>query len=139
MTNHENEPYVTISLRHQPASPDAGNPEDAVAWEVVCRYCGDDPTLDHQEVPAELRRIRGPYPIKAGIATFLEHDELHGRIDTRTGRECGIRTLVLSVRSNWQALQARGRHPYGDGQDRYRAYPAGGQAAGLRSHRPRHD
>ena len=106
MTNYENEPYVTISLRHQPASPDAGNPEDAVAWEVICRYCGDDPALDHQEVPAELRRIRGPYPIKAGIATFLEHDELHGRTDTRIGRECGMRTLV---RSNW--LQARAGIP----------------------------
>lgn len=89
MTSHDNEPYVTISLRHLPASPDAGDSGGAVAYEVICRYCGDDPALDHQEVPAGLRRIRGPYPIKAGIATFLEHDELHGRTDTRTGRERG--------------------------------------------------
>ena len=98
MTSHDNEPYVTISLWRLPASPDAGDPEGAVAYEVICRYCGDDPVLDYQEVPAGLRRIRGPYPIEAGIATFLEHDELHGRTGTRTGRERGMRTLVPSVR-----------------------------------------
>ena len=80
MTNHESD--VTISLRRQPASPDVGNPEDTVAYEVICRYCGDDPALDHQEVPAGLRRIRGPHPIKKGIAKFLEHNKLHGRTDT---------------------------------------------------------
>lgn len=82
MTNHENEADVTISLRREPASPDAGNPGDTAAYEVICRYCGDDPALDPQEVPAGLRRIRGPYPIKDGIATFLEHDEFHGRTGT---------------------------------------------------------
>lgn len=80
MTNHESD--VTISLRRQLASPDVGNPDDTVAYEVICRYCGDDPALDHQEVPAGLRRIRGPHPIKKGIAEFLEHNKLHGRTDT---------------------------------------------------------
>ena len=84
MSNHENEPYVTISLRRQPAGPDTGHPEGTVAYEVICRYCGDDPALDYQEVPAELRRIRGLYPIKDGIAAFLEHDEFHDRTDTET-------------------------------------------------------
>ena len=86
MTNDENEPYVTISLRRQPAGPDVGHPEGTVAYEVICRYCGDDLALDHQEVPAELRRIRGPYPIKDGIAAFLEHNELNGTTGTETAR-----------------------------------------------------
>ena len=37
-------------------------------YEVICRDCGDDPRLDYREVSPELRRIRGPYPIAAGIA-----------------------------------------------------------------------
>lgn len=84
MSDHDNEPDVTISLRRQPAGPDTSHPGSTVAYEVICRYCGDDPALDHQEVPAGLRRIRGPYLIEDGIATFLEHDEFHDRTDTET-------------------------------------------------------
>jgi hypothetical protein len=54
-------------------------------YEVICGYCGDNPALDYQETPAELRQIRGPYPLKAGIAAFLKHDEFHDRTgDTKT-------------------------------------------------------
>lgn len=82
MTGHENKPDWTISLRRQPAGPSTGNPEDDTAtWEVICRPCGDDPALDYQEVPAELRQIRGPYPLKAGIAAFLKHNEFHDRTE----------------------------------------------------------
>ena len=71
MTDHENEPDLIISFRRQPAGPSIGNPEDDTGmYEVICRLCGDDPALDYQEVPAELRQIRGPYPSKAGIAAF---------------------------------------------------------------------
>lgn len=96
MTNYENEPCVTISLRRQPAGPEAGHPEGTVAYEVICRYCGDDLALDHQEVPAELRRIRGPYPVKDGIAAFLEHDESSTAEPARKRHEW---TLVLMVRA----------------------------------------
>jgi hypothetical protein len=78
VTDHENEPDLTISLRRQPAGPSIGNPEDDTGtYEVICRHCGDDPALDYQEVSAELRQIRGPYPLKAGIAAFLKHNEFH--------------------------------------------------------------
>lgn len=84
MTGHENEPDWTINLRRQPAGPGTGNPEDDTAtYEVICRQCGDDPALDYQEVPAELRQIRGSYPLKAGIAAFLKHNEFHDRTDER--------------------------------------------------------
>jgi hypothetical protein len=69
-------------LRRQPASPGTGHPEDHTStFEVICRACGDDPRLDYQQVSSELRQIRGPYPLGAGIAVFLKHDEYHDRAE----------------------------------------------------------
>ena len=48
-------------------------------FEVICGKCGDDPGLDYQKVSSELRQIRGPYPLAAGIAVFAKHDEYHDR------------------------------------------------------------
>ena len=69
----------TLGLRRLPASDvDGGRgDDDAVEYELICRYCGDDPQLGHGEVPAELQQIRGPYQVKAGIEAFLEHDQSH--------------------------------------------------------------
>ena len=55
-------------------------------FEVICGKCGDDPGLDYPEVSSGLRRIRGPYPLAAGIAVFAKHDEHHdtaGETDQR--------------------------------------------------------
>jgi hypothetical protein len=89
MTEHEHEPDWSFKLRRQPASPSTGHPEDGTGnpedgtstFEVICRECGDDPDLDYQEVSSELRRIRGPYPLAAGITAFLEHGEYHDRAE----------------------------------------------------------
>ena len=82
MTGHENEPDWTISLRYQPAGPGTGDPEDDTStYQIICRQCGDHPALDYQEAPAELRQIRGPYPLKAGIAACIKHNEFHDRTD----------------------------------------------------------
>ena len=66
----------TVVLRRQPARIGAeggyGN-----AFEIVCCYCGDHPDLDYREVSPELQRIRGPYPIVAGVAAYEEHLHLH--------------------------------------------------------------
>ena len=35
------------------------------------------PDLDYLEVSPELQRIRGPYPISAGITAYVEHAERH--------------------------------------------------------------
>ena len=69
----------TLGLRQQPASDaDGGRRYDGAAeYELICRYCGDDPRLRYGEVPAELQQIRGPYRIKAGIEAFLAHDRSH--------------------------------------------------------------
>jgi len=69
----------TLGLRRQPASDADGDraADDAVEYELICRYCGDDSGLGYGEVPAELQQIRGPHRIKAGIEAFLEHDQSH--------------------------------------------------------------
>ncbi len=69
----------TLGLRRQPASDaDGGRGDDDTAeYELICRYCGDDPQLGYGEVPAELQQVRGPYRVNAGIKAFLEHDQSH--------------------------------------------------------------
>ena len=36
-------------------------------FEIICRDCGDHPDRGYHEVPPGLQRIRGPYPIAAGV------------------------------------------------------------------------
>jgi len=75
----------TISLRRLPASLGDCRPVDGgtALFELVCRWCGDDPTRGHRQVSAELQRIRGPYPLSEGIEAFIRHEEVHDR--GRTG------------------------------------------------------
>ena len=85
MTDHE--PDWPVVLRRQPASPGTVHQEDHTGmFEVICGKCGDDAGLDYQEVSSELRQIRGPYPLAAGIAVFLKHNKYHdtaGETDQR--------------------------------------------------------
>ena len=39
--------------------------------------CGDELELDYRDVSPELQRIRGPYPIAAGVTAYEEHLKLH--------------------------------------------------------------
>jgi hypothetical protein len=75
----EPEQHWTIALRRQPADPGTSNPENPSSrtYEIICRICGDDPALDHQQMSAELQQIRGPYTLSDGIAAFARHNELH--------------------------------------------------------------
>jgi len=68
-------PGWTVVLRRRPARIVAGQPQGGYtsAFEIVCCYCGDDPELDYREVSAELRLIRGPYPVAAGVAAYGKH------------------------------------------------------------------
>ena len=54
------------------------------AFEIICFGCGDDPGLDYREVSSRLQLVRGPYPIKDGIAAYETHLRLH-RDGPRTG------------------------------------------------------
>ncbi len=69
----------TVVLRRQPARVAAGRPEGGYtdAFEIICCDCGDDPELDYRDVSAELQRIRGPYPIAAGVTAYEEHVRVH--------------------------------------------------------------
>ena len=42
-------------------------------FEIICCDCGDDPDRDYREVPPELQRVRGPYPIAADITAYVKH------------------------------------------------------------------
>ena len=88
MTDHVHEPDWSVTLRRQPASLSTGRAEGGTGmFEIVCRECGDDPGLDHREVPAELQQIRGPYTLSDGIAAFTRHNEFHnGTGEMQPGR-----------------------------------------------------
>ena len=69
----------TVVLRRRPARISAGQPACGYtdAFEIICCDCGDHPGLDYREVSAELRRIRGPYTMAAGVAAYVRHAEQH--------------------------------------------------------------
>ena len=74
-------PGWTLVLRRQPIRMADGHADGGYAdvYELICCYCGDDPDLDYRHVSAELQRIRGPYPIAAGIAAYGRHAGHHRR------------------------------------------------------------
>jgi len=44
MTDHEQEPDWSVTLRRQPGSLSTGHAEgDTSMFEIICRGCGDDP------------------------------------------------------------------------------------------------
>ena len=71
----------TVVLRRQPARLVEGRAEGGYAdvFEIVCCDCGDHPDLDYREVSPQLQRIRGPYPIAAGVTAYAKHVRLHER------------------------------------------------------------
>jgi hypothetical protein len=46
-------------------------------FEIICRYCGDDPGLDYRDVPPHLQLTRGPYLLKDGVTAYRQHLRLH--------------------------------------------------------------
>ena len=68
-----------VILRRKPADPGNNNHRGpgSDTYEIICRICGDDPALDHQQIAAELQQIRGPYALSTGIAAFIRHNEFH--------------------------------------------------------------
>jgi hypothetical protein len=65
----------TTVLRRQPVRLVDGRPRGGYTddFELICCECGDHPDLDFRQVSPGLRRIRGPYPIAAGVAADEEH------------------------------------------------------------------
>jgi len=69
----------TVVLRRRPARIVAGRAEGGYTdvFEIICCDCGDNPDLDYRDVPPRLQRIRGPYPIAAGVAAYEQHLTQH--------------------------------------------------------------
>jgi hypothetical protein len=69
----------TVVLRRQPARIVEGQPQGGYtnAFEIICCECGDNPDLDYRQVSPQLQRIRGPYPIAAGVAAYEKHRLRH--------------------------------------------------------------
>lgn len=114
MTDLEHEPDWSVTLRRQSASLSTGHAEgDTSTFEIICRECGDDPDLDYREVSPELRQIRGPYLLKAGIAAFLKHGEYHDRAE-ETGTHHARPDLAIPDQAPLSHTAARysnlGRH-----------------------------
>jgi hypothetical protein len=65
----------TVVLRRQPAQVARHEQEGRHThrFELICCECGDDPGLDYWAAAPEFQRLRGPYPITAGIAAYREH------------------------------------------------------------------
>jgi len=79
----------TLCLRKRPAGVFDGLADDGrpAVYELVCRECGDDPRRSYGEVSAELRLVRGPYSLEAGIEAFVAHCgyyEIQGESPTRS-------------------------------------------------------
>ncbi len=66
---------TAASLRRQPARIVLGRIEGGytAAFEVICCDCGDRPYWDFSEISFQLQRIRGPYPLDAGLAAYHDH------------------------------------------------------------------
>ena len=47
------------------------------AFELICCDCGDHPDVDYRDVSTGLQRIRGPYPLAAGVAAYDKHLKLN--------------------------------------------------------------
>lgn len=86
MIDHEDKPDWMIGLRRRPAGLSVNHQDgDPGMFEIICRMCGDDPALDYRQVSAELRQIRGCYPLRIGLVPFFQHQEFHDRADRRSG------------------------------------------------------
>jgi hypothetical protein len=86
IADQEYEPDWEVTLRRWPASLGSGDPDNTDTYEVICCKCGDDPALDYREASAGLRQIRGPYPLMAGVAVFVQHSELHDTAEKTTAQ-----------------------------------------------------
>ncbi len=69
----------TTVLQRQPVHIVAGRVDGGYTnlFELICCDCGDHPDLGYGDVSPRLQRIRGPYPIAAGIAAYGEHVKLY--------------------------------------------------------------
>ena len=56
----------------------AGQPDGGYTdvFKIIRRDCGEHPDRDYHASP-ELQRIRGAYPLTAGVEDYLKHSDQH--------------------------------------------------------------
>ena len=86
----------TVVLRRRPVRIVEGRPEGGYTedYEIVCCDCGDDPDLNYCKASPALQRIRGPYPVAAGITAYVLHARRHPRpgpaVSVARSRDLGV-------------------------------------------------
>lgn len=97
----------TVVLRRQTAQIVEGQAEGGYtdAYELVCCQCGDHPGTSYRELSAELRQIRGPCPIAAGIGAYGRHVWRYHRPRT-TARPRGAITRLIRLNHPQPAIAA---------------------------------
>src|SRR4029077_18016923 len=65
----------TAFVRRQPVRIVDGRFEGGYtsAFEFICPGCGDNPYVDHSEVPPQLQWLRGPYTVEAALEAWDKH------------------------------------------------------------------
>ena len=108
MIDHEDKPDWMIGLRRRPAGLSVNHQDGGAGmFEIICRMCGDDPALDYRQVSAELRQIRGCYPLRIGLVLFFQHQEFHDRADRRSGSRPPRSGRQVADRPSQDALPAK--------------------------------
>ena len=81
----------TASLRRQPTRIVGGRLEGGYTdtFELICPECGDHPYVEYRDIPPRLQRIRGPYPLKAGLTAYEKHLGQPGSKITGAGYRTG--------------------------------------------------
>jgi hypothetical protein len=80
----------TVVLRRQPARIVEGEADGGYTdlFEIICCDCGDDPDLEYRDVSPWLQLIRGPYPLRDGVAAYNQHlGQHHKPAPTRTASQ----------------------------------------------------
>jgi DNA-binding CsgD family transcriptional regulator len=125
MIDHKDEPDWMIGLRRRPAGLSVNHPDGgADMFEIICRMCGDDPALDYRQVSAELRQIRGCYPLRIGLVPFFQHQEFHDRADRRSGSRLPRSLRQAADRTSMVHAAATPGWPDSPGQPRLGEPPA---------------
>ncbi len=101
----------TVVLRRQPVRVVGGRAGGGFTdvFELICCHCGDHPDLDYRDISRELQRIRGPYPLAAGIAAYEKHLKLnHEPVpDSQVHADVGeIRETETAARRRWHEVHA---------------------------------
>ena len=102
-TGDQPRPDWTVVLRRRPVRIVNRRPEGGWTdeFEIVCCDCGDDPGLDYREVSPQLQRIRGPYPIAAGVTAYEEHVGQHPSLQASGQPGRPARQARASRRPGW--------------------------------------